>query len=368
MMRYLDALVLASALSTALAATNETAPSIWLGPFECAGPYCVFANQGFASGRGLVVVSTLASLDRIKAIKFDESFSSEDDGLYHAGEVPGKGLGLIADQKLRRGQRIMATKPVALLHRDFIEGVAPPDQYPVLESAISRLPAASRKKFLSQMGHFGGHQISDILMTNSFQLDVGGADGHHYGNFPDVSRFNHDCRPNVAFYIDSKLNHVTTVVRPVKAGEELSISYLDSSASREERQQRAQMAWGFTCTCSQCSLPAPLAAKSDRRLQEIAELESQLSDFDAKVTPKLIQRVVKAYEEEGLQSKVAGLYTLAALNYNALGDARSAVKYATLADEALAIEFGPGSGDAQAMKAIRQTPREHFTWRARLKS
>lgn len=224
------------------------------------------------------------------------------------------------------------------------------------------------------MAHFGGHKILDILATNSFQmnLDPAGKDttAHHYGNYPEVSRFNHDCRPNVAFYIDkTTLRHTTTVVRPVKEGEELTISYLDVTKPREHRQQRAEMAWGFKCSCSQCTLPAPLAKKSDARLSEIERLEKKLSDiYDKEVTPKLLEQLAKMHEIERLQTKLASPYTLIALNYNMLGEDKMARKYARLAQEALVIEHGErDAGDLEAMRGLERDPRGHFTWRARLK-
>ena len=218
------------------------------------------------------------------------------------------------------------------------------------------------------MGHFGGPRVADIFATNSFQMDLGGPDGHHYGCFPEVSRFNHDCRPNVAFYIDGSLRHTTTVVRDVTPDEELTITYLDSAEPRANRQDRARHAWGFECGCSQCQLSEAAAAMSDARLVEIKEIERRISDpTDPGVTPGLLRKLVKLYKDERLDVEVGGAYTLVALNYNMLGDAKLAVKYAKLAEEALAIEGGPGVRDVKAMRVLATAPKEHFTWRARLR-
>ena len=226
---------------------------------------------------------------------------------------------------------------------------------------------------MSQMAHFGGHKIVDIIATNSFQmnLDPTGKDqnAHHYGNYPEVSRLNHDCRPNVAFYIDKNtLTHTSTVVRPLKAGEELTISYLDPLKPRDERIHRANLAWGFGCTCAQCSLPEPLSAKSDERLVEIAAIEGKLSDvYNKEVSVKMLDRLAKLYKSERLDTKLASPYTLLALNYNMLGEEKKARKYAKLAHEAVVVEHGDGTGDAVAMLELAGNPSGHFTWRARLK-
>ncbi|KAK3353816.1 hypothetical protein B0T25DRAFT_545422 [Lasiosphaeria hispida] len=338
-------------------------PSKWEATHHCAGQYCIFTNPGFAHGRGMVAITTSATLPKLKTIEPSHPIPPS----YHLSPVPGKGLGMIANHTLSRGAVVTTESPAVLIHRGFLDTTPPAQQHPLLDLAITHLPPALRTAFLAQMGHFGGHRVADILATNSFQMDLGGADGHHYGNFPAVSRFNHDCRPNVGFRVDGRLVHTTTVVRGVAPGEELSISYLDSFESRERRRQRAKMAWGFECACSQCTLGEEAVRGSDARLEEIARIEGLLGDFQAaEVNAALLRKLVKLYRDERLDAGVSGAYTLVALNYNMLGDAKLAVKYAKLAREAVIIERGPEAGDAEAMRELAAAPKEHFTWKARV--
>lgn len=355
------------------AADNDGAaiPS-WLRTGLCVRDYCLFANQQFQGGRGISVISTPENVQRVKDI-VEEVDSQEqttrpaDPARFYVAEVPGKGLGLIANASLHRGTPIMQKTPALVVHRKFLEQMPPHEQQPLLDAAAELLPPETRSLFLSQMGHFGGHQITDILATNSFQTDLGGDDGHHYSNYPEVSRFNHDCRPNVAFYLSERLIHTTTAVRDVDPGEELTITYLDSFEPRATRQQRALHAWGFQCTCAQCTLRDNLAAKSDRRLEEIGRIQAQLEDVQgAGVTSVLIRRYIKLFRDDSLDFAIAGAYTLAALNYNMLGDEKMAVKYAGLALEAGGIEYGPTSSDVRQMQALLRDPRGHFSWRKRL--
>jgi len=76
------------------------------------------------------------------------------------------------------------------------------------------------------------------------------------------SMFNHSCAANT-FYrtftfpgIGCKLSFIT--VKPVAAGEELTIPYLDPTKPVEERQTRLKGQYRITCTCSKCT--AELAA------------------------------------------------------------------------------------------------------------
>ncbi|KAF3016754.1 SET domain-containing protein 5 [Neopestalotiopsis sp. 37M] len=228
---------------------------------------------------------------------------------------------------------------------------------------MAHLSEEKREKFLAQAGELGGHRILDIMFTNSFQINLGGHDGQHFGNFPDVSRFNHDCRPNVAFYIDGNLTHHTHAIRDIEPGEELTISYLDSFRAREVRQQRAHASWGFACTCSQCSLSKDEADVSDARLYSIYEVENLLADLgNGKVTAEMIERLIDLYKQERLHFKIADAYTLAALNYNILGMAEMAQKYAQLSIDQGILEHGPEAPDIEAMRLLLANPQGHWTY------
>ncbi len=64
----------------------------------------------------------------------------------------------------------------------------------VYEFAVARLPKNRRDAFLGQMGR----DIHDKINTNSFQFFVHGTDEkgtRHLAAYPDVAKFNHDCRP-----------------------------------------------------------------------------------------------------------------------------------------------------------------------------
>ncbi|KAK4224447.1 SET domain-containing protein 5 [Podospora fimiseda] len=345
-------------------------PSKWEATDQCSGKFCIFKNLGFGNGRGMVVITTPANIKKFKVLEkaIPKSSSEQPSPPFIISKIPGKGIGLLSNRTLHRGDNIMTKSPAILIHRTFFEQASPQIQSPLLKRAISHLPKTLRDAFLAQMSHFPGDKILSILATNSFQMDLGGKDGHHYGNFPEVSRFNHDCRPNVAFRIDQKtLTHVSTVVRDVKEGEELVISYLDSLEPRDKRQERAKATWGFECSCSQCSLSQKEIKKSDKRLEEIKSIEGKLGDVSSRgVTKKMMERLMKLYKEERLEGNLGGAYTLLAMNYNMLGDAKNAVKYAKLGVEAVELESGKGQPDMEVMRELIRDPRGHFSWKGRI--
>ncbi|KAF9874724.1 hypothetical protein CkaCkLH20_07861 [Colletotrichum karsti] len=340
----------------------------WHGPHSCAGAYCAYSRPSFANGRGIVLVSTAFNAEEASHLSAFTQPSNDkdqgDSGLFKVVEMPGKGLGLVANQHIKRGQRIMAHPPAVVIHRRFIDKVDLENQYRLLDIAVAELPEPTRKIFMEQMGQSGGHKVHDIIHTNSFEVRLGIRDGHHFGNYPEVSRFNHDCRPNVAFYIDSDLRHYTHAVRDIKPGEELTISYVDSLSSRKVRQDRAHRNWGFGCTCEQCSLPPPLVRDSDNRLWKMWQIEQDLSNWNSvNFDEDMIETLISLYQQENLhESNGYEAYKLAALNYNALKKQEKAVEYAKQAIEQLLLEKGPQAKDLIDMRALSQEPTRHWSW------
>jgi uncharacterized protein (DUF849 family) len=124
---------------------------------------------------------------------------------------------------------------------------------------------------------------------------------------------------------------------------------------------------GFSCGCSQCTLSKKESDASDDRLLSISRLERELSDFNSKTTsPATIEEYVALYRIERLEYKIAGAYTLAALNYNMLGKAGMAKKYARLSVEAGLLESGPDAADVGQMKNLADDPKSHWSWNVKL--
>lgn len=165
----------------------------WEGPHVCKSGYCVWSG-GVFSGAGLSIVTTRLNSQRVQNVTAVSSdpYRSPHFDTFH---IRHKGIGMVATQNIRRGERILAAKPAILVHRSLVDELDLEDQHYLLEEAVARLPRLRQQQFLAQAGDLGGHRIKDIMFTNSFQINLGGQDGQHFGNYPEVSRFNHDCRP-----------------------------------------------------------------------------------------------------------------------------------------------------------------------------
>lgn len=104
-------------------------------------------------------------------------------------------------------------------------------------------------------------------------------------------------------------------VRDICAGEEITFSYVDPIACREDRQQ-ALRPYGFTCTCAACDGPTPSGEASEERrgmMRETARFLVAMRDKAERRSPTLekapkpetfleaARTVIVLMHEEGLE-------------------------------------------------------------------
>lgn len=82
--------------------------------------------------------------------------------------------------------------------------------------------------------------------------------------YPIGCLFNHSCEPNLEILYDDELNNETLVAvckTPIKAGDELCISYIDEDLDFRARQQQLEEHYLFRCGCPKCAKEASLWPK-----------------------------------------------------------------------------------------------------------
>ncbi|GJQ14149.1 hypothetical protein GpartN1_g5940.t1 [Galdieria partita] len=106
------------------------------------------------------------------------------------------------------------------------------------------------------------------------------------GFFPKASLMNHDCRPNsVALFTGGFHNtsgkpvsiHIRCV-RPIEAGEEIVISYLDVCLSWMDRLEWLKEHYQFECCCSRCKEESSLTIQQYG--EKLVELKSDLKTIN----------------------------------------------------------------------------------------
>lgn len=156
-------------------------------------PICLYTSLTFARGRGISLITTPSEA---KAIAQLEAFTNpsaladvniERNPPYESRALPGRGIGLIANKTLYRGDHIFSHTPVLAVNDRLHQSTTPTDREFIQNGAVARLPEATRQKFLALHGHFGGDPISDIINTNSFDVEFSLAKQDHYIVLPETS-------------------------------------------------------------------------------------------------------------------------------------------------------------------------------------
>jgi hypothetical protein len=165
-------------------------PAPWKGPERCSTEFCLFSNP--EAGEGMSLITTSRSAYVVATSKIPTSTGLEPTAFYEL-EIPGKGVGLVANRTIRKGEIIMQRAPALLIQSSPHLDLEPELRLEVYRAAVDRLPDVTRDRFLRQTGN----DMYDKVEKNSFRIFVDGDNKHsaHLGIFPEVSKFNHDCRP-----------------------------------------------------------------------------------------------------------------------------------------------------------------------------
>lgn len=335
-------------------------------------PVCVFSHQGFASGRGIFIVSTAEkAYEILKKPAFTnpqalERINHHDNPPFEQREFPGKGRGLVANKTLHRGDQIFASTPLLISNPEAYELVEE-ERLALSHRGVETLPPASKSLFWALLDHFKGDPVDDRINTNAFEIEI---NGHgQYAVLPEIAMLNHDCRPNAAYFWDEEtLSHYVHATQTIYPGQEISITYINNERSRDKRMANLERNWGFKCSCSSCSAHPAMYAESDARIAQIDDLSAKLDDWtpSSVATPELAEALISLYEQERLFASLGLAYKHAAEVYSSFGDKWNAVKYARLSAELSLLDKGFRDRDVIEMRTMAQNPEMTWSWKKRV--
>ncbi|KAH9941878.1 SET domain-containing protein [Epithele typhae] len=184
------------------------------------------------------------------------------------------------------------------------------------------------------------------------------------GIFLQASRFNHSCRPNVAFAWDPHAGRATfRALRDVSAGEEMCINYagVDVLGTLAERRSIALEDFGFRCACEVCALEGEAAVESDRRRAGIRRLFEDVAECGKEPTLGLrkIKIALRMLKEEHLVHYEASFCFDAFQFCVSVSDFANAKAWVRKAWEASCNTSGPDSPAARTFKTYWLNPRSH---------
>ncbi|KAI0171518.1 hypothetical protein BJ166DRAFT_518980 [Pestalotiopsis sp. NC0098] len=373
------------------------ANELWPIASSCAGHYnrteefCIFSNPGFAGGRGITILTTPAEAVAIakspaftnpELYKNVKDFNAAESDKWHVEEVPNKGMGLVASRNLEMGDHIMSVSAAIMTDFDIWDHVSLDQVRRMQTEGIGHLPKNHREIFMNLSTHDGAEsheeQVYKIILTNAFDIsDVeiitrpsDAKSVNFFTVFPEVSRMNHDCRPNAHYYWDPEtFTQNVFAVRPILAGEEITITYVELLLPRDQRLERLEETWHFPCACTACTQVDRIVEASDARIAQILALQGQFADYTgaSHATPEMAEALVSLYEQERLWSRLYEAYTFAAVEFNAAGRVWEAVKYARLAVQHGFVAAGPKNEDGYELAALAENPTTHWSYMMRRK-
>jgi hypothetical protein len=101
------------------------------------------------------------------------------------------------------------------------------------------------------------------------------------GLFLTCARMNHSCLPAVHMSSDDEEETEVRALRDILAGEEITVSYLRTSAlqGRAERVAKLLAGWNFQCCCQVCELEGEALRRNDLQRKKVRESLEKISDF-----------------------------------------------------------------------------------------
>lgn len=286
-----------------------------------------------------------------------------DNSLFEVKQIPGKGKGLVARVDIAKGTRIFCEKPlltVQLMPDEALELV--------LAAKLRAMTKTEQRQYFSLHNNFPGKPVlGSILKTNGLPC---GTDSHNGGIYPTICLINHCCLPNSHNNWNDEIKHETIhAIQPIKAGQEITISY-DHGGPSAERQAFLNKAFGFDCKCSICTLPPAELRDSDARRALIQHLFKAIGDpYRMASEPveslrdcySLLQTLKKEFKDH-TGAHGCRLYYDAFQICVSHGDQARASAFAEKAYKARVCCEGEDSPETKRMRSLSARPADHMSY------
>jgi hypothetical protein len=187
--------------------TNSKAVvGVWSHEPFCTGPtwdddsnpdkqFCVYTSSKYRNGRGISILSTPKVAMQIALSRAFKLPPTQLDRFpsFEARELPGRGIGLYANETIRTGETILVDQPIFIVIESAYRVFSEHDQEFLQWKALLQMPRSGQQVTRSLAKNGTGDEIMDILQTNGFVQSYAGVPHVHL--IPEGSRINHDCRP-----------------------------------------------------------------------------------------------------------------------------------------------------------------------------
>ncbi|KAF5313924.1 hypothetical protein D9619_013083 [Psilocybe cf. subviscida] len=214
----------------------------------------------------------------------------------------GKGDGIFAKTPIPGGECILAERPVLIAPYLIAMGFPLMQFYADMFSKLSPELLQQLKKPLTDQAQKKQQALDErslefyetIMQRYALAISLQAPSDElaelpqHRAIFPQMTKFNHSCGPNAYWKWDlSTFSLVLTAVRPIKAGEEITIAYVAPHLTSEGRRSTLRSLYAFDCVCDFCRShsPSALAAGDDARLKLLSFRERSSPESPIRGSP-----------------------------------------------------------------------------------
>ena len=197
--------------------------------------------------------------------------------------VPGKGLGVRAQRDFSPGEEIIKERVTIHCSRHQEGETRGPsaEQARQIYQNYNRLSTVDKFRVTS-LFCMGERSILNIFSTNSFTIT-----SKYCGLFVRISRINHACDPNACYNNSGSLEKVVTALREIKAGEEITISYINNNWDVRSERRSSLSCWGFICQCEVCVKSDIGLLSNDTLRRTIRNMDLIIAEFKVKLDNSL---------------------------------------------------------------------------------
>jgi SET domain len=221
---------------------------------------------------------------------------------YAIRAIAGKGKGLVATTRITKGTRLLSEIPIFKVPRDNPDSEA---LQRIVANEVKSLNDDHQRAFFDLTNiHGNAHSESlGIARTNVLPL---GSKARFGGLFLEASRINHSCRHNAQNTWNENIGRLTIhALRDIEVGQEITITYLASTAEYVERQHFLKEKFKFACTCELCSLSRAQRKRSDSRLRKLQAIDNSIGEFfwgglEPEEALHLLRTMFDLFKEEGI--------------------------------------------------------------------
>ncbi|KAH9836259.1 SET domain-containing protein [Rhodofomes roseus] len=279
-------------------------------------------------------------------------------------DIPGKGKGVIAARAIVPGELVLLEAPLFTLPSDY-------DNSAVL-AKLAALTESEQRQFLSLTNCHQGRLPPPLGTCKTNALPCGdqsssyGDRAERVGIFLMGSRFNSSCVQNVNNFWDDALQKISfRALKNIAAEEELCICYTELFATRENRQYKSKLGFGFECVCPACTLPPKEQKASDARRTTVGRLYGEISQCGNQPSLGLrkVKLVIQLLKEEGILECTGAIYYYDGFQFCvSCSDKRNAKQWVRKALEAETLGRGPDTSGAKMYRRYMENPSQHMAF------